>query len=53
MWTARRERSQGPGEFRVPTVIRDMVDGKEYRDRFGDSNIQQPSGEKQAAVACL
>lgn len=33
-------------------VIRDMIDGKEYRDRFGDTKVPQPSSEKQASVGC-
>ncbi len=33
-------------------VIRDVIDGKEYRDRFGDTKVPQLSSEKQAAVGC-
>lgn len=33
-------------------VIRDVIDGKEYRDRFGDTKVPQVSSEKQAAVGC-
>ncbi|MBI4001872.1 MAG: phycobilisome rod-core linker polypeptide [Nitrospira defluvii] len=33
-------------------VIRDLIDGKEYRDRFGDSKVPQPIGEKQIAAGC-
>ncbi len=33
-------------------VIRDLIDGREYRDRFGDSKVPQPSSEKQAAAGC-
>ena len=33
-------------------VIRDVIDGKEYRDRFGDAKVPQVSSEKQAAVGC-
>ncbi|MCS6291316.1 MAG: phycobilisome rod-core linker polypeptide [Nitrospira sp.] len=33
-------------------VIRDVIDGKEYRDRFGDTKVPQVSSEKQSAVGC-
>ncbi|WHZ13668.1 MAG: diguanylate cyclase/phosphodiesterase (GGDEF & EAL domains) with PAS/PAC sensor(s) [Nitrospira sp.] len=33
-------------------VIRDLIDGKEYRDRFGDTKVPQPSSEKQAVAGC-
>lgn len=33
-------------------VIRDVIDGKEYRERFGDTKVPQVSNEKQAAVGC-
>ncbi len=33
-------------------LIRDLIDGKEYRDLFGDSKVPQVSSEKQAAVGC-
>jgi len=33
-------------------VIRDVIDGKEYRDRFGDSNVPQLSSEKQTTIGC-
>lgn len=33
-------------------VIRDVIDGKEYRNRFGDTKVPQVSSEKQAAVGC-
>lgn len=33
-------------------VIRGMIDGKEYRDRFGESNVPQPSSEKQVVAEC-
>ena len=33
-------------------VIRDVIDGKEYRDRFGDAKVPQVSSEKQAAIGC-
>lgn len=33
-------------------VIRDMIDGKEYRDRFGDTNVPQLSSEKQTTIGC-
>jgi len=33
-------------------VIRDLIDGKEYRDRFGDTNVPHLSREKQAVAGC-
>ena len=39
-------------ESELLNVIRDVIDGKEYRDRFGDAKVPQVSSEKQAAVGC-
>ncbi|MCS6320027.1 MAG: phycobilisome rod-core linker polypeptide [Nitrospira sp.] len=33
-------------------VIRDVIDGKEYRARFGDTKVPQLSSEKQVTVGC-
>ncbi|CAE6789772.1 phycobilisome rod-core linker polypeptide [Nitrospira defluvii] len=38
--------------FGFERVIRDVIDGKEYRDRFGDTKVPYITSENQAAVGC-